>query len=556
MITRPADLALRAEPLARVRDWVLTWWRSAVPYIALTALGLGFRLVQLGEKPFHHDESLHAWFAWKLATGEGYSYDPVYHGPVQFYVIALANWLLGVSDYVAHIPVAVVGTIAIFLPFFLRRQLGNVGALTASLAICVAPGWLYFSRFVREDIHVVTITFGLVIVLVRFFEQPRPWQPIALGTLLALSFATKETTYITVFVFGLFLAGAIVVQAVRARRRGNGVLGGELLRGITGLGFGPWAWGVCCFLVVFTLLFSTFLTNPQGLQEGLWGSIDYWLGQQDVNRGSQPWFYYLIVIPAYEWPIVLLGLVGIVVALRRRTTTDLFLVWVFVATLAVFSWASERMPWLVLHSLLPLTLLAGIGAQALWQARRRLPAVAAMVVVGLAAAGALYHSIGLSYFRSADPRELYVQVQTADDVPRIRDELMRLQAAWTREHGEPFVPIVDSWGGTGWPWSWYLRDVGSGFYDLSAPPDDLQLGPLVLVADPSHAAMKSRLEGYTGERFRLRVWWVPVWGAAGPGDWLRWAVTRKVWGPTPTATMDEWLYVKPELERLVAERPS
>jgi uncharacterized protein (TIGR03663 family) len=551
VITRPADLAVRPQPLVRARGWAATWWREAVPYAALTFLGLGLRLVQLGEKPFHHDEALHAWFSWQLVSGDGYRYDPVYHGPFQFYAIALSYMLFGIGDYVAHVGVAAVGTIAIFLPFFLRRQLGGVAALTASLAICLAPAWLYFSRFVREDIHVATITLGLIIVALRFFEQPRPWQPIAFGTLLALSFATKETTYITVAVFGLFFTVAVAVQALRSRRKGNGMLGGALLRGISGLGLAPWAWGVSSFLLVYTLLFSTFLTNPQGLQEGLWGSIDYWLGQQDVNRGSQPWFYYLIVIPAYEWPIVLLGLGGIVVALRRRTITDLFLVWTFVATLAVFSWASERMPWLVLHTLVPLTLLAGIGAQALWASRRRPLGVAAMAVVVLAAAGALYHSIGLSYFRSADPRELYVQVQTSDDLPPIRDRLMSLRAAWRREHGEPFVPVVDSWGGTGWPWSWYLRDVPSGFYDMSRP-DQVQLGPLLLVADPSHDAMKPRLEGHTGEKFRLRVWWVPVWDAAGPGDWLRWAVSRKAWGPTPTATMDEWLYLSPELARLDA----
>jgi uncharacterized protein (TIGR03663 family) len=554
MITRPADLSVRPEPLVRARVWAATWWRAVVPYAAITLLGLGLRLVQLGEKPFHHDESLHAWFSWQLASGDGYHYDPVYHGPVQFYVIALAYLLFGIGDYVAHVPVAVAGTIAIFLPFFLRRQLGGVAALTASLAICLAPAWLYFSRFVREDIHVATITLGLIIVVLRFFEQPRPWQPIAFGALLALSFATKETTYITVAVFGLFFVAAIAVQSLRTRRAGGRLVDAAVLRGMTGLGAAPWLWGISCFLVAYTLLFSTFLTNPQGLQDGLWGSIDYWLGQQDVNRGSQPWFYYLIVIPAYEWPIVLLGLGGVVVALRRRTITHLFLVWTFVATLAVFSWASERMPWLVLHTLVPLTLLAGIGAQALWASRRRPLGVAAMAVVVLAAAGALYHSIGLSYFRSADARELYVQVQTSDDVPRIRDRLMRLEAAWTREHGDPFVPVVDSWGGTGWPWSWYLRDVPSGFYDMSVP-EAVALGPLVLVADPSHDAMKPRLTGYTGERFRLRVWWVSVWEAAGPGDWLRWAVSRKAWGPTPTATMDEWLYLNPELARLDASDP-
>lgn len=549
MIAGPLDASFRASPLARVRAWAAPWWREAAPFAAVTVLALALRLIALGGKPLHHDESEHAWFAWQLVTGHGYSYDPVFHGPVQFYLIALADLIFGAGDYVARIHVAVAGTVAVFLPFFLRRQLGSVAALTVSLALCLSPSFLYFSRFAREDILVATVTLGLIVVLLRFFDEPRRWQPIALLGLLAVSFATKETTYITVFVVGLFLAAAVVVQGVQARREGRSVLDGTLLRGAVSLGFSAWAWGVSTFLVVYTLLFSTFLTNPGGLQEGLWGSINYWLGQQDVNRGSQPWFYYLILIPAYEWPIVLLGLVGIVVALRRRTITDVFLVWMFVSLLVIFSWASERMPWLVIHPLLPLVLLAGIGAQALWPARRRLAAQVAFVAVGLAALGALYASVQLSYFRSADPRELLVQVQTSDDVPGIRDELMRLEAAYARANGERFVPVVDSWGGTGWPWSWYLRDVPSGFYDMSRP-ESVQLGPLVLVSDPNHTTMQPRLQGYAGKRFRLRVWWVPVWGAAGPGDWLRWAVSRRAWGPTPTATMDEWLYLKPELARL------
>ena len=87
------------------------------------------------------------------------------------------------------------------------------------------------------------------------------------------------------------------------------------------------------------------------------------------------------------------------------------------------------MPWLVLHPLLPLVLLAGIGAQALWQAR----GVAGRQGRrwrwrGLAASLPSTSRFGLSYFRSADARELLVQVQTSDDVPGIRDELMRLEA--------------------------------------------------------------------------------------------------------------------------------
>jgi uncharacterized protein (TIGR03663 family) len=386
-------------------------------------------LIGLDDKPFHHDESLHAWFAWHLANGDGYTYDPVYHGPVQFYLIALADLIFGAGDYVARLHVALAGTIAVFLPFFLRRQIGSVAALTASLALCLSPSFLYFSRFAREDILVATVTLGLIVVLLRFFDEPRRWQPAVLLGLLAVAFATKESTYITVFVVGLFLAATIVVQGLRAQGAGGRLRDGALLKNAVSLGFSAWAWGVSTFLVVYTLLFSTFLTNPQGLQEGLWGSIDYWLGQQDVNRGGQPWFYYLILIPAYEWPIVILGLVGVVVGLRRRTITDLFLVWMFLSLLAIFSWASERMPWLVIHPLVPLVLLAGIGAQALWLARGRWTARVGLALAGLAAIAAVYFSIQLSYVRSADARELLVQVQTSDDVPGIRDELMRLQTA-------------------------------------------------------------------------------------------------------------------------------
>ena len=38
---------------------------------------------------------------------------------------------------------------------------------------------------------------------------------------------------------------------------------------------------------------------------GAVGSLGYWLEQQEVARGGQPWFYYLFVTPLYEFlPLV------------------------------------------------------------------------------------------------------------------------------------------------------------------------------------------------------------------------------------------------------------
>ena len=52
-----------------------------------------------------------------------------------------------------------------------------------------------------------------------------------------------------------------------------------------------------------------------------------------------------------------------------RRVLRAFLVWGFALSLAIYSWAGEKFAWLVLHPLLPLILLAGLGVQALWEAR-------------------------------------------------------------------------------------------------------------------------------------------------------------------------------------------
>ena len=124
--------------------------------------------------------------------------------------------------------------------------------------------------------------------------------------------------------------------------------------------------------LVFTILFTVFLTNPAGLWDGLHDGLAYWLGQHGEGRGEKEWYFYIVVL-------VRRGVAGAaarrgrrVAALRRPTLLRLFLIWDFVLSLAVYCWANERFTWLVLHPLLPLLLLAGLGVQAIWDARAAL----------------------------------------------------------------------------------------------------------------------------------------------------------------------------------------
>ena len=152
--------------------------------------------------------------------------------------------------------------------------------------------------------------------------------------------------------------------------------------------------------VIFILLHTTFFTNIYGLYSGTIGEITYWLAQQEVQRGGQPWYYYLFLVPLYEFLPVFVGIIGGLVYLFRgkltahadtpasqpvkskthqdsdpSTQTNIeeastvyypsdggtfvafIIYWVLVA-FVIYSWAGEKMPWLTVHMTLPLIFLA------------------------------------------------------------------------------------------------------------------------------------------------------------------------------------------------------
>jgi len=150
--------------------------------------------------------------------------------------------------------------------------------------------------------------------------------------------------------------------------------------------------GAVMGLFVFFGLFTTLFTNLDGIATSTYatdGTLLYWLGQHDVRRGNQPWFYFITESFQYEWLAILLCSVACVMvawrlmtaALRRGTDRRLLfstflLVW-FGFLFAVLSWAGEKMPWLILHFLLPAILLGALlvdeivtGAVAWYRARQ------------------------------------------------------------------------------------------------------------------------------------------------------------------------------------------
>ncbi len=195
----------------------LSW--EAVAYAGLLVVGFGMRFWDLGARALHHDESLHGYYAYQIFQGHGYEHSPLLHGPLQLFGMALTFALAGgASDYTVRVLPALFGTALIALPLLFRSQLGRVGALAAAALIAFSPTLLYYSRFAREDIYVAVFTLGLVVCLWRFIAEQRERYLYVGAGLLALSFATKETTFITAAILLTFLNLWVASELARQTR--------------------------------------------------------------------------------------------------------------------------------------------------------------------------------------------------------------------------------------------------------------------------------------------------------------------------------------------------
>ena len=132
--------------------------------------------------------------------------------------------------------------------------------------------------------------------------------------------------------------------------------------GAVGTAWGGGVWLACAgiFYAVWTPLYTTAFTNWPGVFTGSWQSLGYWLMQQDVARGNQPWYYYAVGLTVYELLALAFGIVAVVWLLRRREPFGIVLAAWALATLAIYTVAAEKMPWLLVNITVPLALVAGM----------------------------------------------------------------------------------------------------------------------------------------------------------------------------------------------------
>jgi predicted membrane-bound mannosyltransferase len=195
-----------------------------------------------------------------------------------------------------------------------------------------------------------------------------------------------------------FIAGCVYAVRHAARRNGGEVIEpllgdapqGSVAKGVYDGWHDPVSVGLGALLALFIFLslFTTLFTNLNGIATGTYatnGTLLYWLGQQEVQRGEQPWFYFITEGIQYEWLVIFLGLAGLltltVTIVRRLLARDfshdpriLFRVLIafwMVFMFVVLSWAGEKMPWLIMHIVLPAALLSATVVEDFAEAAQR-----------------------------------------------------------------------------------------------------------------------------------------------------------------------------------------
>ncbi len=589
-------------------DWVL------VAYFVIFAAAFGLRFWDLGARALHHDESIHAKWAWDFAQGS-YRHSPTFHGPFLYLAQGFTFVVFTATDYTSRISPALFGMAVVAAPLALRRWLGSTGALAAVAFIAFSPTLVYFSRFLRMDIYLAAFILAMVVALWSYLHTGKTRWLIIFAVALSLAFSTKEAAFLFVAFLLLYLNGHLALDLVTATLRTRGAntpsrrlayaaviypiawllaalwpflsrvrlhLGwshlprtGDLLvlvgtltlplltpfaknvleavfagtvldypavcstpnvqeasvlaasfgcffgvAAVAGLSWRPRVWLISTFaaVLIYSTLMTSLWTNLDGLCTGAWGSIDYWQAQQEVRRGMQPWFYYLMLMPAYEFLPLLIALAGGAWALFRGSAFSRFLVLWLVVLFLAFSFAGEKMPWLNTHLAIPTILIAAWSVQRAWVywkpsrfdggdlitvcvvlamttgtlmllvfdwgptlwvrfawgcaplvvtlvtvrlvslrlGPRILPALAIAVVISGFTFFSLRTMVDVTFARGDIPKDLLIYTQSSPEITQLADDIDALSSATGM--GLDLRIAVDAHASFAWPWVWYLRD--------------------------------------------------------------------------------------------------
>ncbi len=491
------------------------------------------RFYSLDLKLFHHDEAIHAWFSYRLLTEGTYTYDPMYHGPLRYYVTAGMFALLGDSDLVGRLVPALLGTLLVPLlyPIYKLGYLDKKQTLVAALFLAVSPNMVYFSRFLRDDPFIIFFTMVLLVALLYYFERHQMRYALLAGTVIGLGISTMENMPIVILIFGVYLLYLVWTRKVRLPARWVRDLALVAL-----VAFG-----------IMAAFYSSFGAHPEMIMTWWLRAIEHWTAMHQMQRLGGPPYFYILLFILYELPVLILAIVGAlqfidipgalsrwrekrrghregpeategvervdeepsavttpparqtpgwkdrlreilsgegeIQQIDRQKEFARFAIFWMLLSMAIYAYIGEKVPWLILHQLLPMIFVAVY----MMTTKKAVIAVAASIFL-----------IAMTFhvaFTPADINEPIVQVQNSED---LREVFAKIDAA------DKVAVATDNY----WPLPWYYRGENASklaYYSQKVNEQTIYGGDFDLVITHD-ADTYPTLEGYVKETYRLNYW--------------------------------------------------
>ncbi len=550
-IEKPAPV--QTGPSALDREWIGGLSVEKWIFLALFAIGIFLRLYDLGIRPYHHDESIHAVFSWKILK-EGltsYAYDPVYHGPVLYFSSALVMLIFGDNDFTGRLSAVLFGFGLMALAWPMRRYLGRWGAICFLALMVFSPSWTYFTRFIRHDIYLAALNMAAVYFAFQFGATRKATKLYLSAAFISLAFCNKEDMYLTGPIFLIALLGMMLWPVIWREEKFGEVFAET--RDFLKASAVPIITSLVIFCTIWVVFYTSFGYHPEE-----WLAVDqaieYWYGQQKVKRIGGPWHYYLPELILYEPLIFITALAAIVLAVIQRPVPDRFTRFVVlwsIGTLAIYAWAQEKVPWLLIPQLLPITVLAGryfgrvIERGGLKKPQVALPLglVSVLTVWSLIAANFLYDAPRTDQPKDKRRETMLSYVQSTYDVT---ENIMKRIEGVAAEIGTGTKTRLAISGDATWPFSWYVRH-----YPVNWSANLRKIDQPVLIVDKKLA--KTHDEALLGEYekipFQVRGWWEPPMQLPTKPTFRQlfdWLIYRHAW--SPLGSSDAILYLRKNVE--------
>jgi uncharacterized protein (TIGR03663 family) len=501
----------------------LSRWFS--PAILLLAFLL--RILWLGDKPAHFDEGVNGSFVDTLTQTGFYHYDPTnFHGPLHFYLLFLAQTLLGHDLWVLRLPTALLSTACVALALAYRRFLNPQACQIAALAIAISPAMVFYGRYaIHESLLLFFLLLtGLGLAGLSQTAQPRDLWRTALGiTGLIL---TKETYLIHLATFAVAIPCLLLYERVSPSTlppfSQNNLRPSDFVR-------------VTLVSVSLLLFFYSggFLdwpaqplpdpdgfTPPRGALAGLYECWRPWIQTSNLSANhltghEKPPLYWLQLLGGFqpvtpenlthftptianEWPAAL-GLLGSLALLApHHSRLSRFLAISGLGTLLAYSIIAYKTPWCLISIIWPFYFILGLGI--VWSVKKIGRSLTALLA-GVLAASSLHATWQLNFHHPCDESEPYVYVQSREDVSELLIPLQRLLTQNPLHRyltGHILIPEQH-------PWIWLLADFPKiDFPPLFPLPQPLD-ADFLLVDDPLVPDVEPRLhDDYFKSHLKIR----------------------------------------------------